>query len=171
MVEHNLTVSQSIDNVHISVYDAATAPTLEDAQDAEPIAETSEHNTTRPAYHTAIIDGLEGTSIDLQVDSLALGDDNSTSIADGNTLGNELFRTAITDKIRDGQSVKFVIFLDSTEGNGNSYYEAALVAEQSDGSDLPINRTVFDDPEGRLDPKTNEVTAIIEVTITQQDGG
>ena len=69
----------------------------------------------------------------------------------------------------DGQSFTATVFLDSTEGNGASYFEAALVAE-TDSGDIPINRVVFDDPEGRLDPKTNDATATIEIEITQQDG-
>jgi len=167
--ETHTTVATTTDNVRIRVFDAAEAPTPEAARDAEPLVDVTEHNTTRPAYHETIIGGLNGTAADLEVDVLALGDDSSASVADDVVLGNETFRTALTDTIRDGQSFTAIVFLDSTEANGASYFEAALVAETGSG-DVPINRTVFDDPEGRLDPKTEDVTATIEVEITQQDG-
>ena len=164
-----ITTAVTTDNVRVRIYDAADAPTPDAARDAEPIAELTEHNVTRPAYHEAVVGLLGGESTDLEVDSLALGDDDSGTVADGVVLGNEIFRTSLTDSIIDGQSFTASVFLDSTEGNGASYFEAALVAETGSG-DIPINRVVFDDPEGRLDPKTNDATATIEIEITQQDG-
>lgn len=162
------TTAVTTDNVRVRLYDAAEAPTLDAARDAEPVAELTEHNTTRPAYHEAIIAALGGGATDLEVDVLALGGDDSGSVADGAALGNESFRTSLTDSVVDGQSFTATVFLDSTEANGSSYFEAALVAETGSG-DIPINRVVFDDPEGRLDPKTNDATATIEIEITQQD--
>ena len=164
-----ITTAVTTDNVRVRIYDAADAPTPDAARDAEPIAELTEHNVTRAAYHEAVVGLLGGESTDLEVDSLALGDDDSDTVADDVVLGNETFRTSLTDSIVDGQSFTASVFLDSTEANGESYFEAALVAETGSG-DIPINRVVFDDPEGRLDPKTNEATATIEIEITQQDG-
>lgn len=162
------TTAVTADNVRVSIYDADEAPTPEAARDAEPIAELTEHNTTRPSYHQAVVGLLGGVSADLSVDALALGDDDSGSVAVGAVLGNETYRTSITDTVVDGQSFTATVFLDSTEANGSSYFEAALVAETSSG-DVPINRVVFDDPEGRLAPKTAEATATIKIEITQQD--
>jgi len=164
----NTTTAVTTDNVRVRIFDAAEAPTLDAARDAEPVAELTEHNTTRASYHEAIIAALGGTTADLEADVLALGSDSSASVADGSVLGNETFRTSLTDSVVDGQSFTATVFLDSTEANGSSYFEAALVAETS-GGDVPINRVVFDDPEGRLDPKTNDATATIEIEITQQD--
>lgn len=162
------TTAVTTDNVRVRIYDAAEAPTPDAARDAEPVVELTEHNTTRPSYHETVVGLLGGSGADLTADSLALGGDNSGSIADGAVLGNETFRTSLTDTVVDGQSFTATVFLDSTEANGSSYFEAALVAETS-GGDVPINRVVFDDPEGRLDPKTNDATATIEIEITQQD--
>lgn len=162
------TTAVTTDNVRVRIFDADEVPTLDAARDAEPVAELTEHNTTRAAYHEAIIAALGGTTADLEVDVLALGSDSSASVADGAVLGNETFRTSLTDSVVDGQSFTATVFLDSTEANGSSYFEAALVAETGSG-DIPINRVVFDDPEGRLDPKTNDATATIEIEITQQD--
>jgi len=162
------TTAVTTDNVRVRIYDAAEAPTPDAARDAEPVAELTEHNTTRPSYHETVVGLLAGSGADLTADSLALGDDDSGSVVDGAVLGNETFRTSLTDSVVDGQSFTATVFLDSTEANGSSYFEAALVAETGSG-DIPINRVVFDDPEGRLDPKRNDATATIEIEITQQD--
>ena len=156
------------DNVHVAVYDAETAPTLEAAREAAPKREHSTHNTTRSAYHEAIIDALGGTTPELTADVLALGDsDAETSLLDAAApLGNETFRTSITDSVVDGQAFTATIFIDSTEANGQSYAEAALVAETASG-DLPINRFLISDP--LLDPKQQGETVTVTIEITQQD--
>jgi hypothetical protein len=156
------------DNVHIRVYDAADAPTLQAAREAAPKREYHAHNTTRGSYHKAVIDLLNGGSSDIGVDVLVLGDDDSDTaqIADGAPVGNETFRTSITDPRQDGQTFRTTTFIDSTEANGQSYFEAALVAE-TDTGDVPINRITLADP--LLDPKEQGETVTIDIDITQQD--
>lgn len=159
----------AVDNITISVYDAAEAPTAEAAREAEPEREETFHNTTRVKYHEEIIAALGGTTPDIDVDKLVLGDDDSdtSTLADSDLLGNETLRVGLTDEITDGQTYTASIFLDSTQGNGNTFREAALIAEQS--PDLPINRVVLDDPGGLLDPKSSTETVTIDIDITQQD--
>jgi hypothetical protein len=149
-------------NIRIRVHDATSGALLE---------EYRTHNVTRTAYHEAIIGGLAGNAADLEADALALGDSTAETsvLADSAALGNELLRTSTTDTLRDGQSFTAVVFLDSTEGNGDTYEEAALVAEQSDGSDLPLNRFLIDDPGGLLSPKSENETVTIEIEIAQED--
>jgi hypothetical protein len=122
-------------------------------------------------YHEEIVAALDGTSPDLTVDALALGDstDDTTNIPDRDPLGNELFRTSITDSFTDGQTFSASIFLDSTEANSLSLSEGALVAEQGGGIDLPVNRFLLDDPSGLLDPKSQNETVTVDIEITQED--
>jgi len=168
MTEENPTAR---DNIHIRVYDATEAPDLDATEKVDPVAEYHTHNATRSRYHETIITGLAGDDIDLEVDALALGDDDrdADEIPSDDVLGNETFRTSITDPIEDGQTFRASTFLDSTEGNGQTFVEAALVAETAAG-DLPINRVVIDDPGGLLDPKSENETVTIDIEITQEDG-
>jgi hypothetical protein len=171
MTPHDETPTAQETNVTIRVYDAATAPTLSDAREATPLRKWRRHNTTRAAYHEAVVSALAGTAPDLEVDALALGD-SETSTSDLATMaavGNETFRTDVTDARQSGQTFRATIFLDSTEANGQTYREAALVAEQADGSDLPVNHVIIDDPGGLLDPKSAGETVTIDIDISQQD--
>lgn len=168
---HDTNTPQTEDNITINVFDAADAPTADAAAEATPKRSYETHNATRGSYHEAIVAGLDGIDADLTVDALALGDSTlaTADVAAGSALGNELFRTTPTDTFTDGQTFTASVFLDSTEANGNSYEEAALVAEQSDGSDLPINRFLIDDPGGLLSPKSENETVTIDIEITQED--
>lgn len=170
-MSHDTSEARSTDNITITVFDAADAPTAEAAAEAEPKRTFETHNATRAGYHEAIVAGLDGVQADLTVDALALGDGTMTTadVPAGDALGNELFRTTPTDTFTDGQTFVASIFLDSTEANGNTYEEAALVAEQGDGSDLPINRFLIDDPGGLLSPKSENETVTIDIEITQED--
>jgi len=159
------------DNIRIRVYDAAEAPSPTAAADAEPLREYRTHNVTRAAYHEAVVGNLAGSSSDLTVDKLALGDSTTATgnLAKTAVLGNETFRTTVTDGFADGQEFVASTFIGSAEGNGKTYEEAALVAETG-GGDTPVNRFLIDDPGGLLAPKTNSETVTIDITITQQDG-
>jgi hypothetical protein len=150
-------------NVRIRIHDAVTGNLKQ---------EYCTHNTTRASYHEAVIGGLAGVVPDLEADVLALGDStaDTSTLSDSASVGNETFRTSVTDTSYDGQSFTASVFLDSTEGNGQTFEEAALVAEQSDGSDLPLNRFLIDDPGGLLSPKSENETVTIDIEITQEDG-
>jgi hypothetical protein len=166
------TTTETVDNISIRVFDAADAPTPAAAAESTPKEQYQTHNTTRGTYHEAIVEALNGTTPDLTVDAFALGSNSTadtSTIASGSALGNELFRTTPTDTFTDGQTFVASIFLDSTEANGNSYEEGALIAEQSNGSDIPINRFLLSDPGGLLDPKSPNETVTIDIEITQQD--
>jgi len=170
-MSHDNSEARGTDNITISVYDAGDAPTAAAASAAEPKRTYETHNATRASYHEAIVAGLDGVQADLTVDALALGDSTqpTADVTAGDALGNELFRTTPTDTFTDGQTFTASIFLDSTEANGSTYEEAALIAEQGDGSDLPINRFLIDDPGGLLSPKSENETVTIDIEITQED--
>jgi hypothetical protein len=167
MTEHPHTT----DNIRIAVYDEQDAPTLAAAQASAPKIEHQTHNTTRDVYHEAVVGGLNGVSPELTVDALALGDSTlaTVDVPDSDPLGNETFRTTVTDTSVSGQTFTAATFIDSTEGNGQVFNEAALVSERPSG-DLPINRFLIDDSGGLLDPKTQGETVTVDIEIRQEDG-
>jgi hypothetical protein len=158
------------DNIRIAVYDKDDAPDAESAREADPKQVYETHNTTREEFHSEIVEALNGNSPDLTVDSLALGDSTlaTADVTDGSPLGNELFRKGVTDSFVSGTTFTASTFIDSTQANGNSYEEAALVSEQS-SNDLPVNRFLISDPSGLLDPKDNNSTVTIDIEISVSD--
>jgi hypothetical protein len=166
MTEHPHTT----DNIRIAVYDEQDAPTLAATQAADSKREHQTHNVTRDEYHEEVVGALNGVSPELTIDVLALGDStaDTANINTGTPLGNETFRTTVTDTSVDGQTFIAATFLDSTEGNSQTFNEAALVSERPSG-DLPINRFLIDDSGGLLDPKTSGETVTIDIEIRQED--
>jgi hypothetical protein len=158
------------DNIRVAVYDAADAPDVESAREAEPKQLHQTHNTTREAFHTDIVEALNGTIPDLTVDSLALGDStqSTANVTDGTPLGNELFRTGVTDTFTSGATFTASTFIDSTQANSLTLTEASLVSEQS-STDLPINRFLISDAAGLLQPKESNETVTIDIEITISD--
>jgi hypothetical protein len=158
------------DNIRIAIYNAQDAPTFSNTHTADPKYEYQTHNVTRAVYHEAVVGGLNGVSPELTVDALALGDSTlaTADVPDSDPLGNETFRTTVTDTSVTGQTFTAATFIDSTEGNTQVFNEAALVSEQASG-DLPINRFLIDDSGGLLDPKTAGETVTIDIEIRQED--
>jgi len=166
MVYHT---TQTSENVIIQTFPPGVA-SLQQARTASPTGVRRLSNTTRGAYHEAVIGELDGTAADIEIDALALGDSTTATSNVGKTtaLGNETFRTSVTDVFVDGRTVTASIFIDSTQGNGLVFNEAALVAERS-GGDLPINRFLIDDPGGLLDPTGENETVTLDIQLTQED--
>jgi hypothetical protein len=162
--------AQTVENIEIAVYEAADAPDPDAAADATPKDTFRARNTTRRAYHEGVVGALAGSVPDLEVDALALGDStkDTANVAAGSPLGNETFRTTTTDTFTSGKTFSAAVFIDSTEGNGLTFEEAALVAEQLN-NDLPINRFFLDDPGGLLSPKSADETVTIDIEIRQED--
>jgi len=166
MVYHT---TQTSENVIIRTFPQGVA-SLQQARTASPTGVRRLSNTTRGAYHEAVGGGLDGPSPDFEVDALALGDSTTGTggLGSSQPLGNETFRIAVTDTFTDGQSFTASIFIDSTQANGQTFEEAALVAERGSG-DLPINRFLIDDPGGLLSPKSDDETVTIDIELTQED--
>jgi len=164
------TEASATDNIHIQVF-SADVDCLAAARSAVPTREHQTHNTVRGEYHEELVAGLDGSTPDITVDKLALGDStaDTSTLAASAPLGNETLRLSVTDTFTDGQTFTASIFLDSTQGNGQTFEEAALVAEQS-GGDLPVNRFLIDDPGGLLAPKADDETVTIDIEITHEDG-
>jgi len=164
------TEASTTDNIHIQLY-PGDIDSLAAARSAIPAREYQTHNTVRGAYHEELVAALDGQTPDITVDKLALGDSTAgtSTLAASAPLGNETLRVSTTDTFTDGQTFTASIFLNSTQGNGQTFKEAALVAEQS-GGDLPVNRFLIDDPGGLLAPKSDDETVTIDIEITHEDG-
>jgi len=64
---------------------------------------------------------------------LALGTD-STSVSSADTsLGNEVYRTAVTDAVENGNTLTVATFFDSAEANGNDLEEVGLFTAADTG--------------------------------------
>jgi hypothetical protein len=167
---HQTTQTRTKTNVRVRSFDAETVASLAAARTATPKRTYRIANTTRTEYHETVVSALNGTTVDITVDALALGDSTTGTggLGPSQPLGNETFRIAVTDSFTDGQSFTASIFIDSTQGNGQTFEEAALIAERTSG-DLPINRFLIDDPGGLLAPKSDDETVTIDIELTQED--
>ncbi|AFH22843.1 hypothetical protein OSG_eHP36_00080 [environmental Halophage eHP-36] len=162
-------VAQATDNIHIRVFDGDLKSPSDTAQ-ASLLNEYSTHNETRDRYHEIKIEALAGTTVDLGVDAVALGDGPAPvgSLPKSTILDNETFRIGTVDLDAVGQTLTVTALLDTTQGNGQTFNEAAVVAERP-GGDLAINRFLLDDPGGLLDPKNQDETVTIQIEITESD--
>jgi len=167
---HQITQTRTETNVQINTFDAASIRSLDAARSATPKQTYRVANTTRAKYHETVVSALNGTTVDITVDTLALGDSTTGTggLGSSQPLGNETFRIAVTDSFTDGQTFTASIFIDSTQANGQTFEEAALIAERQ-GGDIPINRVLIDDPGGLLSPKSDDETVTIDVQLTQED--
>lgn len=162
------TENATTDNIRVQVFDSSVS-SLTEARASEPRREYATHNATRSQYHETKIAALNGTTVDTGIDAVALGDD-ATPVGNigSSILGNETLRIGTVDLSVSGQTITASAFVDSTQGNGQTFEEAAVVAERP-GGDLGINRFLLDDPGGLLDPKDQNETVTIDITITEQD--
>jgi len=167
---HQTTQTRTKTNVRVRSFDAETVASLAAARTATPKRTYRIANTTRTKYHETVVSALNGATVDITVDALALGDSTTGTggLGPSQPLGNETFRIAVTDSFTDGQSFTASIFIDSTQANGQTFEEAALIAERTSG-DLPINRFLIDDPGGLLAPKSDDETVTIDIELTQED--
>lgn len=166
MIQHT---TETTGNVIIRTFPQEVA-SLQQARTTTPNDTLRLSNTTRGAYHEAVVGQLSGSGENIEIDALALGDSTTGTggLGFSQPLGNETLRVPATDTFTSGQTVTASVFIDSTRGNGQTFEEAALVAERASG-DLPINRFLIDDPGGLLDPKADDETVTIDVALTQED--
>lgn len=58
---------------------------------------------------------------------IAVGTSTTTPVAGDSALGNQVFKATITTRSRSSASVSFKLFIDTTQANGNTLAEAALL--------------------------------------------
>lgn len=141
----------------------------------EPESVESVHNITTETLTNYHADDLnpEINEPDIDAEYLALGDDDTDPERDNTELNNEIDRLQYTDAIDRDEEVAIVVFLSSDMLNGEHILEGGLVTEDdpSNADDKLLNHAIWSDPEGRLDPKTDQVVANLIVEISYGDAG
>lgn len=164
-------------NVHVRVHDVADLraryPDWESLSRRERLARTRRvapihtdrvSNVTVVGLHEHVVDALDpDQSVDLDASHLAVGDDDSTDPATGDTsLNNQIGvieRAASTD---GGTSLTTSTLIDTSELNGNTLKEVGLTTAASGGTLL--NHALIDPVD-----KDDDKTVTVDVDLTAQD--
>jgi len=164
----------TVDNVRIRTWDVQTIKRTEPRWDGlsdrakmvaqsylEPERDEQCSNVTTADLHEYLVDELDrDQSVDLDASHLALGTDSTAESSSDSSLGNEVFRTSVTDSIDKGSELLTSTFVDSTEANGNTIEELGLFSAASGGT--MFNRST----QFSSIAKTNDETVTFDVSLT-----
>lgn len=123
-------------------------------------------NVVLDEWHEHIVDLLDPSqAVDAaDITHFAVGDDATEPSSADTGLGNEVYRTT-TDTQRDaGKDLEVSGFLDSTEANGETIRETALVTGP-DVSDLTVNHALVTET-----PKDETKLVTIDYTLQFRNG-
>ena len=101
--------------LHIAIHDAKTG---------ELIREETIGNKIVTAGLNLVRDLLGGNNA--APTHIAVGTDNTAPVAGDTVLGTEVFRNVITRRILSAVAVKFQLFIQASEANGNTLEEAGI---------------------------------------------
>ena len=128
------------------------------------------HNATTQDWHGHILADIHAAeSVDESITHLAFGDGDSEPGVSDDVLDNEVARFLLTSSDRDGPTLVLSAALTTADANGESLLELGLVTDEDPGESMLVNRALVPDPEGRLDPKTQDVQATVTVTLSAAD--
>lgn len=146
---------------------------MELARSVEPEYEDTVYNVTTDQLHKYFVDNLDpgNTSPEANVTTawLALGINggSGTSTSDTN-LNNRTYEETVTDVADNGKDLLASTFIDSAEGNGNTFDELGLLsgdpANLANDEVFLINHATFAGVE-----KDNTKTVTFDVTLTFSD--
>jgi hypothetical protein len=143
------------------------------ARDTEPDHEQTVYNVTTERFHQYIVDNLDPaqTAVKDNVDAswMALGTDAASGTAVSDTdLNSRTYSETVTDHADNSNELLASTFLDSTEGNGNTFDEIGLFtgdpANLANAEVFMINHATFG---GITKDDTNTIT--FDVTLTFSD--
>jgi hypothetical protein len=117
---------------------------------------------TDAGFNSIIRDLLAGSGF--APTHIAVGTNGATPTAADTTLGNEVFRNTITLRIPADKRLKFQLFLDTGDANGNTLREAGIFNAGTTGDMLSH---VLIEPEI---PKDATVTATLTWNYTFEEG-
>jgi len=177
------TPAPSIDNVEVALYDADELnelhPEWDDLsneeklallrdEEVEPEDQFEQHNVTTNDYHDHLRDlANPRTSTDVEeAEYIAFGSDIGHNPGDS-SLNSENNRFRVTSHETDDQELQTITLLSSDQAVGDSLLEAGLVSESSGG--MFFNLVELDDPEDRLDPKTQDYAVTVTIIIQYAD--
>lgn len=174
--------SPTEDNVEVALYDSdelrdnhpdwdnlSNEEKLARLQGEEPEDEFSQHNVTTHDYHDHLrnLANPRSNTEPETTEFIAFGDDTTTPSPTNSSLGSENNRFTVTSHEQDSQELQTITLLSSDQAVGDSLLEAGLVSESSGG--LLFNRVLLEDPEDRLDPKTQDYAVTVTIRIQYAD--
>lgn len=130
-------------------------------------------NVTTDRLHEYFVDNLnfEDTTpkANLSASWIGLGDDSGSGTATTDTdLNNRTFQTTVTDASDNGKELFTSTFVDSSQGNGQTYDEIGLFSGDpgnlGDSDVFLMNHATFPDV-----TKDNSKTVTFDVTLTFSD--
>ena len=124
--------------------------------------------TTTVDLHEYLVANLLGDA-DVDVSHLALGDDDTAPDVQNRELNNEVERFELTSRFDEGRDLRTQTFLGAGDATGESLLELGLTDTADEVTFRLLNHSLIPDPEGRLDPKTDDVEAVITVTLKARD--
>lgn len=128
---------------------------------AEDVIET--HNLVVDGLLRFIVQGLDPTSSEsAEASHLALGTSTDTPATGNESLGNEVYRTAVGDADRDGFDLITSTFVSQAEANGETITEIGLCGGP-DGSDPLLTHALLGSGE-EID-KNSQMVVTIDYTL------
>jgi hypothetical protein len=146
---------------------------LDTVRELSPDDSETVYNVTTDRLHQYFVDNLDpentSTESNLSVEYLALGTDAGSGTTTADTdLNNRVYSETITDAADNGKDLLASTFIDSTEGNGETFDELGLFTGDpqnlsQDGVFL-MNHATFSPVQ-----KDNTKTVVFDVTLTFSD--
>jgi len=136
------------------------------ARRAPPTDEQHFHNVQLNQLHRYLVDYFDraqpGTP-ERHFDEFAVGTDGGATAPTDTGLGDQVYQTTVAQSADEGRDLFVSGFLDSSEANGYTLREFAIVAVDRAGSasDVSANRALFDDPVEKNNSKTVSVDATV----------
>jgi hypothetical protein len=146
---------------------------LEVAREVDPVETDTVYNVTTDRLHEYFVDNLDpdntGAEADLSVAWLGLGTNGGGGTSTSDTdLNTRTYEETVTDVADNGKDLLASTFLDSTEGNGNTFDELGLFtgdpANLSNTEVFLVNHATFS-----AVTKDNTKTVTFDVTLTFSD--
>lgn len=146
---------------------------LDAARNVDPVETQTVYNVTTDRLHQYFVDNLDvaQTSSKDNIDAawMALGTDAASGTSSSDTdLNNRTYSEAVTDHADNGKDLLASTFLDSTEGNNNTFDEIGLFtgdpANLGNNDVFMINHATFADV-----TKDNTKTVTFDVTLSFSD--
>ena len=123
--------------------------------------EQTDYNTTVFGMHEYFAQELDPTqTVSEDVTHLAVGDDDTDPNVNNDTLNNEIFRKEVTDHSQNGEEILASTFIDTDEGNGQTFREVGLFAGP-DTTDVMWNHSTIAAIE-----KDSTRTITVDVTLS-----
>lgn len=146
---------------------------MELTREVEPEYEDTVYNVTTDELHQYFVDNLDpantATEANVDVSWLGLGTNGGGGTTTADTdLNNRTYEETVTDVADNGKELLASTFLDSTEGNGNTFDELGLFtgdpANLANAEVFLVNHATFS-----AVTKDNTKTVTFDVTLTFSD--